>query len=805
VLRASFSPLCEHACANMDGGIVKVSERRLVGAKLAPTTKSGQAVGSTTREGTSKAGSSGLAWMPLLSIASAAFAVQIPFFFRGTPSGHDVEFHLYSWLEVLSQWKHGVVYPRWASLAHFGYGEPRFIFYPPASWTLGAILSAIFPWTVVADIYVWAVLVAAGVSMFLLARGFLSRRDATFAAVLYAINPYHLVIIYWRSSFAELLASALLPLLVLLLLRADEKRQRVSVFLAWLLGCAWLINAPAAVMVHYSMALLIVILAWQRRSARILLTGTVAVLLGAALAAFYLLPATYEQRWVNIAQAVSAGSRPLDNFLFVHTDDADHDAFNRVISWIAIAEIFVTIVAAWVARSWLRRNRELWGLLVAWTAVCAVLMLPVTGLLWDVLPKMRFMQFPWRWLLCLGVPLTLLIAMAVRRWTSRVAIYLAMLCVLALVWRHYQPPWWDNAADLREMQDNVARGAGYEGTDEYTPIGADPSAVDKNARRVTVDGPARAAIRVYEWSAERKVFTAEMSAADNLALKLFNYPAWRVDVNGRSVEQGTREGTGQMLVPVQAGANRVLITFTRTWDRTAGAWISGLAFLLSVGLLGKTSSAQRPVVSARRKIVIATSNPGKIRDFAGAAMRHGVEIAGIPDFPSLPAVVEDGLTFEANARKKAEAYSRHAPGEIVVADDSGLEIDALQGAPGVHSARYAAPDLHDKEPHEADANTDDGANNARVLRELKNVPPAQRTGRFVCVLAAARDGQTLATFRGTAEGRILDAPRGTNGFGYDPLFYFPQIDKTFAQLSADEKSKYSHRGAAFRKLLEWYS
>ena len=205
-----------------------------------------------------------------------------------------------------------------------------------------------------------------------------------------------------------------------------------------------------------------------------------------------------------------------------------------------------------------------------------------------------------------------------------------------------------------------------------------------------------------------------------------------------------------------------------------------------------------------RKILIATSNAGKLRDFAGAAARFGVEISGIPEFFSLPAVVEDGLTFEANARKKAEAYSRYVPGEIVVADDSGLEIDALNGAPGVHSARYAAPDLQNKQPHEADANTDDEANNARVLRELKEVPPEKRTGRFVCVLAAARDGETLATFRGTAEGIILDAPRGTNGFGYDPLFYFPAIGKTFAELSAQEKSRYSHRGAAFREFLDWY-
>ncbi len=205
-----------------------------------------------------------------------------------------------------------------------------------------------------------------------------------------------------------------------------------------------------------------------------------------------------------------------------------------------------------------------------------------------------------------------------------------------------------------------------------------------------------------------------------------------------------------------------------------------------------------------RRILIATSNAGKLRDFAGAAVRHGVEISGVPGFTSLPPVVEDGDTFEANARKKAQEYSLHVPGEVVVADDSGLEVDALNGAPGVHSARYAAPELLGAEPHEAGVNTDDDANNARVLRELKNIPAQERTARFVCVLAAARDGKALATFRGVAEGSILDALRGSNGFGYDPLFYFPQIQKTFAELSSEEKSRYSHRGAAFRQFLDWY-
>ena len=201
-----------------------------------------------------------------------------------------------------------------------------------------------------------------------------------------------------------------------------------------------------------------------------------------------------------------------------------------------------------------------------------------------------------------------------------------------------------------------------------------------------------------------------------------------------------------------------------------------------------------------KRVLVATSNEGKIRDLVGAAAAHDIQIATLPDFASLPSVIEDGVTFEANARKKAEQYSHFSDGELVIADDSGLEVDALQGAPGVRSARYAA-DEHNA--LDDSANSDDEANNARLLRELHDVPAEYRNGRFICVIAVARNGHTLATFDGKAEGVILHAPRGSNGFGYDPLFFFPQIEKTFAELTAEEKAQYSHRGAAFRQFLEW--
>ncbi|MBV9087679.1 MAG: RdgB/HAM1 family non-canonical purine NTP pyrophosphatase [Acidobacteria bacterium] len=197
------------------------------------------------------------------------------------------------------------------------------------------------------------------------------------------------------------------------------------------------------------------------------------------------------------------------------------------------------------------------------------------------------------------------------------------------------------------------------------------------------------------------------------------------------------------------------------------------------------------------RILLATSNSGKLRDFAAAARQRQIDLVTFPGFAGVTPVAEDGTTFEENARKKAEYYSRHAPGEIVLADDSGLELDALEGAPGVRSARFASTGEH--------GNSSDAANNIRLLHELARVPEGERSARFVCVIAAAQDGKLLGTFRGEAEGKILRAPRGSGGFGYDPLFLYPKLGKTFAELSPEEKVAVSHRGAAFRQFLDWFT
>lgn len=522
---------------------------------------------------------------PLLIILAAATAVVAPFLFLGNPSGHDFEFHLNTWIEVLGQWKQGLVYPRWAALANWGYGDARFIFYPPVSWMAGAALGAILPWKAVPGAYVWLALTLSGCSMFLLARQWLNRQDSVFTAAVYAANPYYIVTIYWRSAFAELLAGALLPLLLLYAMRVEKEGRKVIVPLAVIVAGAWLTNIPAAVMVTYSLGLLFAIVAVQQRSLRVLLHGASAVLLGGALAAFYILPAAYEQTWINIAQVLSPGVRPLDNFLFTNTGEAEHDRFNLLISLLASVEILVFSASTFLSQKWKspsddkRAKSNFRNALVVWAGIAVLLMFRFTFRAWENLPELRFVQFPWRWLLCVNVAMALLLAATWKRWPWRSLFYLAPFLLVAAFWRNIQAPSWGDHAGIAAILDHQRSGQGYRDVDEYIPTDGDAYEIKPNAPPVALEDAGSAPIAVQRWSAESRVFTVHAGQPETLELRLFYYPAWRVEVNGQLTEAQTDDTTGQMMIPIQAGENQVRITFTRTWDRTAGGIASLGAFL----------------------------------------------------------------------------------------------------------------------------------------------------------------------------------------------------------------------------------
>jgi hypothetical protein len=517
---------------------------------------------------------------PVAIIAAVALCIVLPFLKLGIPSGHDFEFHMNSWIEVVDHWKQGAVYPHWAALAHYGYGEARFIFYPPFSWTLGGLLGLVLPWKLVPAAYTWIVLTLAGCSMFALARKWLSQRDAIFAAVLYATNPYNLVIVYWRSDQAELMTSIYLPLMLLFLLRLDDDGRRAVVPLSLTMAAGWLTNLPSAVMMNYSLGVLALILAIRRRAFAVLLYAGAAVVLGAMLAGFFLLPAYHQQSWVNISQVLAPGVRPEDSFLFTKTADPDHNRFNLLVSIVAVSQ-FVILAGLFVWARALRRNK-LWLPLTVWGVVCALLMVSPTLPFWNHLPELRFVQLPWRWLLCLNVPFALMLGMSLQRWWWRIVLCVAMFAVLLIVWHRVQNPWWDNSGDIQEMLDNQQDGTGNEGVDEYVPVGVDPYDVDQKAPQVRFQGTGHAYITIRKWDAERRSIDASTGSAGKLVLRLFNYPLWKVEVNDRQVATESTPDTGQLVIPIAAGENRIRIRFVDGPDRRLGLLLSGIALAVIV-------------------------------------------------------------------------------------------------------------------------------------------------------------------------------------------------------------------------------
>ena len=544
-------------------------------------------------------------WLALGVSLGTALLVIAPFFWLGSASGHDFGFHAASWLDVAGQWKEGIFFPRWTEWANHGFGEPRFIFYPPLSWMLGAALGFVSPWKTVPGVFIVIVQTMAGLCSFALARRFLPKSAALFGAACYAANPYALVIVYMRSDFAEQLACALLPLVVLTALQlcgVVENRRRLwprsMGFFAVVFAAVWLSNAPAAVVASYSVALIFAWAMFEKKSLRPLWRGAGGLALGFGLAGFYLLPAAYEQRWVNISQALSSGLQPADNFLYTTISDPEHNAFNWIASSVAILLLVLTGIAAIAAHRAAVHEKEgdpakkLWRALLLLSAVAAMLMIRPSSFFWAHLPKLRFVQFPWRWMAIVAVPYAYFFAAATVRGRMRWMWILLMIFVAGgtaafLV----RKTWWD-PDEIPTLREAIADDQGFEGTDEYDPVGDDRTNLPEKAPRAQIlppnesEGSApQAEIRIERWTAEERSLRVTSSAPLRLGLRLLDYPAWRVEVNHKAVTPQHAETNGEMIVPLSPGTQRVAVKLERTPDRKVGIAISVMAVLALLALL----------------------------------------------------------------------------------------------------------------------------------------------------------------------------------------------------------------------------
>jgi hypothetical protein len=576
---------------------------------------------------------------PAVILLAAAIAAA-PILIHGPAGGDDFEFHLISWLDAQHSWLQGVLYPHWAITPNFGAGEPRFVFYPPLIWMAGAAVGFVLPWSFVPVAITFLLLAGTGLGVRLLAREFLNDTAATIAGCLALASGYSLFTAYDRTAFAELAGGFWIPLLLLFSLRdrlpnatwMQRTLDGSTVPLALVIAGAWLSDAPVGVMASYLLAVMAVVAAITRRAWFPLVRAAIAVFLGVSLTGVWLIPAAWEQRWIDIKQATGAsgdrGLRVENNWIFPHhTDVALHgrDLALRAISWINVSMIAFTVIC--LAILWRRRKladraalktspRKIQSKLPApWWIPLAIIpglvlffQLPVSLPIWNLLPKLRFLQFPWRWLLVVEAPMAVFFAAAVwpadtrkhrLQWAVSICCALAFLGMTVFAAQHFfrDDP---EDGDLAALLDTYRSGGGVIGTDEYAPPGGENSLVatglpeacltdffddEQGVQPKSDDNPV--------WSPEQHSCISTASAtvdlpehrryvindirAGFLVLRLRSYPAWHITVNGSTLTNLKNREDGLIAVPVPQGRAFVTVDWSTTPDVVLGRCVSVLA------------------------------------------------------------------------------------------------------------------------------------------------------------------------------------------------------------------------------------
>ena len=563
------------------------------------------------------------AW-PAILLLLLAFIAVAPLIAHGCSCGHDFEFHLESWLDAAAQMRHGTLDPAWTVTAAWNAGEPRFLFYPPLSWIFGALLALTIPLSATPVVFTAVALLGSGIAMYLLARDYASPAAAILASAVYIASPYMLFTAFERTAYGELLAAAWIPLLLREALRERPRIAGLAVSTALL----WLTNAPAAVIGVYTLMVIGVLriafalyLRSRTNAQTLLIRFSTGGVLGLALAAFYLVPAAYERRYIQVAMAIIANMRIEDNFLFGHTGDGPHDRVLHTASLIAVGMLIAAVIA--LAIAFLQRKQRQstdtdnastmpLPILASLTLCIAFLLTPVSLPFWHHLPELAFLQFPWRLLCVLEATLALTIALALRAIPTTKA-SLTSTAIIALVFVGSMTAWKISAfrqpceaLDLPSARAQLfGSHHGVEPTDEYTPTDADndvlrwddpdhwlannPGAFAPG----TVPNPA-ATIVNYDVPppTEQTVsgvaphhLELNLSQPEILILNLRDFPAWQVFRNGTRITQHPHRDDGLLAIVLPAGASVIDVRWHRTWDQILGDLLSPLALLMLGALL----------------------------------------------------------------------------------------------------------------------------------------------------------------------------------------------------------------------------